>query len=158
MVSPESKTRVALMHSPELEAHHYPENHPFRPERAGMVRKTLASLGLLSGADRCEVAPEPADREALTAFHTPEYLDALKKGQEGELDVAMMHMGIGLSDNPVFKGMYDYAALACGASLMGAQLLLDGEAGIAFNPSGGYHHAHAAQAAGFCYINDVALA
>ena len=123
-----------------------------------MVRKTLASLGLLSGANRCEVPPESANREALTAFHAPEYLDALKSGQDGHLDVAMMQMGIGMPDNPVFKGMYDYAALDCGASLMGAQLLLDGKAGIAFNPSGGYHHAHAARAAGFCYINDVALA
>ena len=34
----------------------------------------------------------------------------------------------------------------------------EGEADVAFNPSGGYHHAHAARAAGFCYINDLVLA
>jgi len=29
---------------------------------------------------------------------------------------------------------------------------------VAFNPSGGYHHAMAGRAGGFCYINDVVLA
>jgi acetoin utilization protein AcuC len=53
--------------------------------------------------------------------------------------------------------MYDYAALAAGATLKGAELILAGEARIGFNPSGGYHHAHAARAGGFCYLNDIVL-
>jgi acetoin utilization protein AcuC len=53
--------------------------------------------------------------------------------------------------------MYDYAALASGATLTAAELIATGRAGVAFNPSGGYHHAHAARAAGFCYLNDVVL-
>jgi acetoin utilization protein AcuC len=32
------------------------------------------------------------------------------------------------------------------------------EAEVAFNPSGGYHHAGPESASGFCYVNDVALA
>jgi len=67
-------------------------------------------------------------------------------------------MGIGTADSPVFAGMFDYASLACGASLKAAELILAGEAAVAFNPSGGYHHAHRAAAAGFCYLNDVVLA
>jgi acetoin utilization protein AcuC len=67
-------------------------------------------------------------------------------------------MGLGTPECPVFKGMVDYAMLACGATLTGMRLLLDGEADRAFNPSGGYHHAGPARASGFCYINDVALA
>ncbi len=67
-------------------------------------------------------------------------------------------MGIGTEDCPVFRGMYDYAVLAAGATLVGAQKILSGEAQIAFNPSGGYHHAFPEKAAGFCYINDNALA
>jgi len=53
--------------------------------------------------------------------------------------------------------MYDYSALACGATLTGANLILSGAADIAFNPSGGLHHAAPERAAGFCYMNDVAL-
>jgi acetoin utilization protein AcuC len=54
--------------------------------------------------------------------------------------------------------MYDYAVLAAGATLVGAEMILSGQAEIAFNPSGGYHHAFPEKAAGFCYINDNALA
>lgn len=67
-------------------------------------------------------------------------------------------MGIGTGDCPVFKGMYEYSALACGATLTGAKLILAGSADVAFNPSGGFHHAGREKASGFCYINDVALA
>jgi acetoin utilization protein AcuC len=35
---------------------------------------------------------------------------------------------------------------------------LSGAADVAFNPSGGFHHAGPEKASGFCYINDVALA
>lgn len=67
-------------------------------------------------------------------------------------------MGLGTPDCPVFKGMYDYASLAAGASVVAAECLLRGEAMAAFNPSGGYHHAWPDRASGFCYINDVVLA
>ena len=50
-------------------------------------------------------------------------------------------MGIGTEDCPIFRGMYDYAVLAAGGTLVGAELILSGQADIAFNPSGGYHHA-----------------
>ena len=53
--------------------------------------------------------------------------------------------------------MYEYASLACGATLTGAELILSGEADIVFNPSGGFHHAKAQKASGFCYLNDIVL-
>jgi acetoin utilization protein AcuC len=67
-------------------------------------------------------------------------------------------MGIGTPDCPVFKDMLDYASWACGASLTGVDLILSGETNIALNLSGGFHHAKAEKAAGFCYINDLVLA
>jgi acetoin utilization deacetylase AcuC-like enzyme len=67
-------------------------------------------------------------------------------------------MGIGTPDCPVFEQMYEYSALACGASLKGADLILSGQAELVFNPSGGLHHSGPEKAAGFCYMNDVALA
>jgi acetoin utilization protein AcuC len=54
--------------------------------------------------------------------------------------------------------MYDYAVLAAGGTLTAAKLILSGDTDVAFNPSGGFHHAHPERASGFCYINDVALA
>jgi len=48
--------------------------------------------------------------------------------------------------------------LVAGASIDGAQHILSGAGSIAFNMSGGLHHAMPARASGFCHINDVVLA
>ena len=153
-------TRAAFIHSSELEKYHYPPDCPFKTERAGTLFRKLTSMGLLSGPDHRVVAPVPADRSVLELFHTGEYLDALQRASQGhgDGDIDMLHAGLGTLDTPIFGGMYEYAALAAGASLRGAELILAGDVDVAFNPSGGYHHAHASQAAGFCYINDVVLA
>ena len=146
-----------FMHSAQLERFPYPVEHPFKTSRAAGVRKIISSMGLLTGPDRAEVAPEKVGRGLLEKFHSAEYLDALEKAGAGRFDYSMLNMGLGTGDCPVFEGLYDYAVLATGATVAGAEKILSGEAAIAFNPSGGYHHAHAGRAAGFCYINDVVL-
>jgi len=153
-------TRPArFVHCPELETYAYPPDCPFSTRRAGLARQTAAAMGLLSPPEAAETAPRaPASREEMERFHDPRYLDILQAAQGGHLDVSGLEVGLGTPDCPVFTGMYDYAALACGATLTAAELLISGEARVAFNPSGGYHHAHASRAAGFCYVNDVVLA
>ncbi|MFH0981622.1 MAG: acetoin utilization protein AcuC [Planctomycetota bacterium] len=150
--------KLAFIHSAELEKFSYPADCPFESARAGQARKTICNMGLLSGNHRREMPPVKADRKTLEMFHTPDYLDALMAAGKGELGPAGFQMGLGTPDCPVFKGMYDYAALAAGASVTGARLLLAHEVDIAFNPSGGYHHAMPGRARGFCYINDIVLA
>ncbi len=150
--------RAVFIHSREIEKYRYPEGSPFKTERAGRTRQVLNKMNLLSGAGLREVAPVPAARTVLKKFHSARYLHALKNAQAGKWDLEALHMGIGTPDCPVFKGMYDYAVLATGGTLVGAQLVLSGEADAVFNPSGGYHHAFPEKAAGFCYINDNALA
>jgi acetoin utilization protein AcuC len=115
-------------------------------------------MGLLSGDRISEVAPVPADRRVVKKFHSARYLHALKNAARGRWDVEALHMGIGTEDCPIFPAMYDYAMLATGGTLLGAEMLLSGKADVVFNPSGGYHHASAEKAAGFCYINDNAIA
>jgi len=149
---------AVFIHCDGLDKYPYPPDCPFSSQRAGRARRIVASMGMLGGPEGIEVAPAPADRETLLSFHTPEYLDALEDAAAGHLDIEALSMGIGSAECPVFKGMDKYAALACGATLTGARLLLEGRARVAFNPSGGYHHARPEQAAGFCYINDVAIA
>ncbi|OGV64231.1 MAG: hypothetical protein A3K19_00285 [Lentisphaerae bacterium RIFOXYB12_FULL_65_16] len=150
-------TTRAFIHSPALERYAYPPSCPFTTHRAARTRKTLASMGLLTSPGCIEVEPVPAPRATLEWFHHPEYLDVLHAAEGGELSLDALRMGLGTDDCPVFRGMCDYAVLAVGATLRGAELILADEARVAFNPSGGYHHAHAARAAGFCYLNDVAL-
>ena len=151
-------TNAVFIYSKRLERFNYPTNHPFVTQRAALTRRTLESMGLLRGPGRSEVEPQSATRAELETFHTPRYLDALRRAEAGDLRTEDLVMGIGSADCPVFNGLYDYASLACGATLMGARLLLSGDARIAFNPSGGYHHAGPELASGFCYINDVAIA
>jgi len=150
--------RAAFIHSPKLEEYQYPLECPFRTERAALTRKALISMDLLGGEGRAEVPFEPADRDTLLGFHTASYLAALEAAGSGQLDLDALNMGLGTPDCPIFRGMYEYAALACGASITGAKLLLADKADVAFNLSGGYHHAHASRAGGFCYLNDVVLA
>jgi acetoin utilization protein AcuC len=146
--------RAIFIHSKELELYSYPQESPLRIQRAGRCREILDSMNLLQD----QLAPQPATRDELLKFHTGEYLDMLKQASDGVFDQAFIYMGLGTPDCPLFAGMYDCAALACGASLLGANKILAGETQVAFSPSGGFHHAGPGLAAGFSYINDVVLA
>jgi len=149
--------KAVFIYSESFEGYHYPADCPFNTTRAGKARKILDSMGLLTGDGRGEVAPVAAERVVLKKFHSARYLRALKTAATGRWDTEALHMGIGTLDCPIFKGMYDYGALATGATLAGVKLIISGEAAAVFNPSGGLHHAGPERASGFCYINDVAI-
>jgi len=159
MTGSDLKTSNAVfIYSSEFEKHLYPPEHPFNTVRAKRVRDIVSSMGLLTGSGGREIAPEPAERVVLKKFHTARYLHALKTSAAGHWSPEALQMGIGSPDCPIFKGLYDYAVLATGGTLIAAKMILAGQTDLAFNPSGGYHHAGPELAAGFCYINDVALA
>ena len=150
--------KAVFIYSAELEKYRYPPEHPFNTIRAEKTRKIVNSMGLLSGENRSEAAPEPVERVVLKKFHTARYLHALQAASKGRWDPAALYMGIGTQDCPVFDDMYEYAVLASGGTLKAAKLILSNSADAAFNPSGGFHHAGPERASGFCYINDMALA
>jgi acetoin utilization protein AcuC len=147
-----------FLHSPELGAARYPDTCPFCTERAGLTRQILMGKRLLDSPLRREMTPRPAARDQMERFHLASYLDALERASAGRMKLDGLHLGLGTSDCPIFGGMYSHAALAVGATLTGVELLLRGDADVAFNPSGGFHHAMPSRAAGFCYVNDTALA
>lgn len=152
-------TRKAFIHSPELDRGGYPAACPFNTHRAGKTMALADSFGLTEGADRAVIPPERLSDEELARFHTTGYLAALRDAGHGAIhpDRAFA-AGLGTPDCPIFKDMLEYIALAAGGTVTGARLLLEGRADIAFNPSGGFHHAHPDHASGFCFINDVVLA
>ena len=152
------RKRAAFIHSAELEWYSYPPDCPFKTERAGKTYRIIRSFGLLDGDGCRQIPPEPASRKILETFHTSEYLNVLQEAAYGRMDTIGLYMGLGTPDTPVFRDMYEYALLASGATLKGVKLLLSGDYFLAFNPSGGYHHAGPSHASGFCYINDVAIA
>lgn len=148
----------AFIFTDELDEGGYPPHCPFDTRRAGMTYRTVKRMGLMHGSDRTRVAPRKLSREELESFHDPHYLDALHRAGLGEHDLRALSMGLGTPDCPIFPGLLDYVSLAAGGSVVAAELILAGEADLVFNPSGGYHHAHAGRASGFCYVNDVVLA
>ncbi|MCS7337884.1 MAG: acetoin utilization protein AcuC, partial [Verrucomicrobiae bacterium] len=153
-----SNRRLAFVYSPLAEQLSYPPECPFKTHRAVLARQRLRALGLLGSKDHFEINTEPATRYALERFHTPRYLDELQRAAKGDLTPTGLQMGLGGPDTPVFPAMYDYGALACGASLKAAEVILTGDAEVAFNLLGGFHHAMPELAAGFCYLNDAVLA
>ena len=153
-----SDRKLAFLYSPEVEALSYPPDCPFKTQRAGLTRLRLKSFGLLGDENRFEVAPRRATLEELKQFHTADYLEALQRAAAGELTVEGLQMGIGGPDTPVFRDVFEFGAWACGAGFTGTDLLLQHKADVAFNLLGGFHHAHAGRAGGFCFLNDAALA
>ncbi len=148
-------SRTFFVHSAEIEQYHYPPDSPFKTERAARTREVLSSMGYFSGV---LVAPERATEEEMLWFHTRYYLDTIRRAAAGDVDPEALFVGLGTPETPVFRDLFDYASLACGGTLRAARLIIDGDADLVFNPSGGYHHALPEQAGGFCYINDVVLA
>jgi len=138
----------------------YPEAHPFRPERAAIMMDILQREGVLEEPWIELVQAVPASREDMERFHDAAYLDAIERIGKGRFiqTIEMIQWGIGGDDCPAFKGVFDLARLSAGSSIAGAKMLAEGKSDVAFNPIGGFHHAGAANAEGFCYINDVVLA
>jgi len=150
--------RSVFVNSRRLGAFRFSPDHPFNPERITRVFKMCAERDLLLAPRVGVVEVEEAEEGVLERFHTREYVEALKRANSGmDVDVDMLHHGIGSSENPVFKGVYDFAALSATASVTAARAIAEG-ASCAFNPCGGFHHAHADRASGFCYVNDIVIA
>ncbi|MGY1755088.1 acetoin utilization protein AcuC [Blastococcus sp. SYSU D01042] len=128
--------------------------HPMHPVRLDLTMRLADSLGVLD-SDRVRVLkPEPAGTDLLELVHDAEFLDAVRRAPG---DPSVGH-GLGTSDNPIFPGMYDAAALITGGSVLAAQQVHSGAAQHAVSISGGLHHAMRDAAAGFCVFNDVAVA
>lgn len=150
--------RTVFINSSRLGEFRFSADHPFNPARITRVFRMCEARGLFAAPGVRIVDIERAEEGVLERFHTPEYIEALKRANGGtEVDVEMLHHGIGSAENPVFKGVYDFSALSATLSLAGARLILAG-APAAFNPCGGFHHAYPDRASGFCYVNDIAVA
>ena len=157
MVRRMSDRTLAFLYSPEIDRLSYPPECPFKAQRAGLTRHQLKLFGLLGDDSRFEVTARRASVRELQRFHTARYLDELQRAARGGLTVEGFRMGLGGADTPVFADMFEYGAWACGAGLNAAGLLVEHKADVVFNLLGGFHHAAAERAEGFCYLNDVVL-
>ena len=150
--------KSALVYSEEWRRFDYGPEHPLRMERLGLTWRLMEAYGLTAGPKLKVLTPEAASVEAITRFHTPEYVEVLRAVSGGDWVAHAARYGLGAGDNPIFPGLWEAAQLTAGGSLLAAQLVLDGEATRAFHFAGGLHHAMPDRASGFCYVNDAVLA
>jgi acetoin utilization protein AcuC len=123
-----------------------------------MVWELLEGYGAFKLPGSHLVTPEPAADDDILAFHDPAYVQAVKELSRGEyVPGAHVYNIAEGGDNPPYEHMYDVAALAAGAGIQGAKMLLAGEVDTAFNIIGGYHHAARNHASGFCIFNDIVI-
>jgi acetoin utilization protein AcuC len=143
--------RTALLYHEDYIRYDFGAGHPLRPKRYKDTVDLLDSLGVFN-EDVKQYTPSHATVEELKLGHTGEYIQMVQekcKDGTGYLDYG---------DTPARKGIYEAACAKVGGSILGAKLIMDGEVAHAFNVGGGFHHARADRAAGFCVFNDVVIA
>jgi len=146
--------KTAFIYSDDFAKYDYGPGHPLKPFRLKLTYELIKAYGLLSLPDVRVVKANPAAEDDLLLYHTGDYIDILKAANSGLEIPGEERYGLGFEDNPVFEGVFEWSRLVTGASLQAADLVDSGEVSIAFNISGGLHHALASRASGFCYIND----
>ena len=120
--------------------------HVFPTAKFARVRDRLVAEEAVAEAQIIE--PEPASREQLLLVHTAEYLDDLARLRWTPRTM--------WSELPISEEIVRAYVLAAGGTLRAAREALAG--GVGVNIGGGFHHAFADRAEGFCYINDLAVA
>ena len=139
-----------LVFSDELTRYDFGPDHPMAP---GRVTHTISLADQLGVLDRLRVVPPPPiDLDLLATVHSPDYIAAVRRGHPD------LSYGLGTSDNPVFPGMHEVAALVAMATAEAATRVWQGDATRASNISGGLHHAMPNRTSGFCVYNDIAIA
>ena len=151
-------TRAAFISAPALWERGHGPTHPLKPERLKRTHELLTAYGAFDAPNSRLVPPRPATDEELCLFHTPEYVEAVRRLSQGDPSVPAWRYNFGPGDNPVWAGMYETEGLKVGSALLAAEMVYAGEVDVAFSYSGGLHHAGPARASGFCTFNDAAVA
>jgi acetoin utilization deacetylase AcuC-like enzyme len=120
--------------------------HVFPTSKYRLVLERLLAAGDVR-PEQIEAPPLPT-RDQLEAVHAPNYLDDFL----GLRPTARVLQ----SELPIDAAIRDAALLSAGGTIAAARAALAD--GAAMHLGGGYHHAMAAHAEGFCYLNDVAIA
>ncbi|MDE8344664.1 MAG: acetoin utilization protein AcuC [Acidocella sp.] len=130
--------------------------HPLAMPRAMLVRDLCAALGWLAERQYFEAAM--ATDAELCAFHDADYIAALHRAEhDSALPPAVAaRTRIGLDGNVIHKAVFRRPAISVGGALLAAGMLAGGVP--VYAPGVGNHHGRRAQASGFCFVNDIALA
>lgn len=143
---------IALVTDPRYLDHDTANSlHPEIPARLEGILKRLESSPLAPYLKK--ISPRKAEMNRVLAVHDEDYLSSFEgtciSGREF----------FGHPDNRLGYDSYEIALLAAGGCLNGIDIIENGESELVFccvRPPG--HHAETAQALGFCFLNNVAIA
>ncbi len=143
--------KAAYISHPSSLEHDMGAHHPECPQRSAAIADRLLMRGVLDFV-RAFDAP-PASDEQIIRAHSARYL--------AELRAAAPASGLHQVDPDTAMNPRTMSAAlhAAGAGVLAVELVVRGEVGRAFcnvRPPG--HHAERAQAMGFCFLNNVAIA
>ena len=150
--------RSAFIHSQQLARFKAYQGYPWQFKRGEATYQLCKKLKLFDHDWITVHTPKPASQADILTFHTQEYVNMLKKANKGVFEEEWLSSGLGTTECPVYKGVYDYHVLALGGTLLGVELISRDKADVVFSPTGGFHHAGKDFASGFCYINDIVIA
>lgn len=151
--------RAAFIYDDLMSRHELRSDHPMRPVRLRYTYELLRGYEAFEHENAVLVSPRSAAENELGWLHTPQYIEAVRRLSAGEGTREAHRFNFSLQgDNPYYAGMYEAATLSSGATLLAAEMIANRSVDVAFNISGGLHHAAAGHASGFCVFNDPALA
>ena len=106
---PASKRALgAFVYDDAVSRHVLRHDHPMRPVRLRYVYELLRAYGAFDGRDSLLVQPRPATEEELQSFHTPEYIEAVRRYSGGGSREDAHRYGFAEEgDNPIYEGMYE---------------------------------------------------
>jgi acetoin utilization deacetylase AcuC-like enzyme len=142
---------ISLLTDERMLAHGAP-GHPERPERLAAVADGVANAATALGVELVRPTVEPAPDALIELVHPQWFVRALE---------AVAQRGGGWVDGDTYVGPQSMLAsrLAAGATHDAALAAVRGESRVAFavvRPPG--HHAAEERSAGFCILNNVAIA
>ncbi len=137
---------LGIAYRKELSQYDFGPGHPFRGARFAEFMDFLKAKHVLDG--KAETIPFNKASEAdLLAVHSRDYIGKVKACEKQSIPLD--------PDTPTHPGTFEAALWICGSSIAAAAHALKTGKAIGF---GGLHHAGRGRGAGFCVLNDVAVA
>jgi acetoin utilization deacetylase AcuC-like enzyme/GNAT superfamily N-acetyltransferase len=169
-----------LVFDPAELGYDFGSEHPLNPARLKALFDLLATAGLWQPDEpQTRLSLRPATIDELHLAHTSDYVAAVQKlsepedastsqEQRQERDRLALHFGFGDGDTPAVPNMHEVSATIAGGTLVAMSAVMGLPEGGSFaenerplhifHPGGGFHHAWADRASGFCVYNDIAVA
>jgi len=140
------KNKYGIVYHDDYNKYDLGVGHPLIGDKP---RKTMAFLKEKSIMTELKLfTPQKVTEKDLLRVHTKEYVDLVKK--------LSITGGMIAKDTPAPIGIYEYASLAAGGTILSAKKLFRGF-NCMINPLAGFHHASRNASSGFCFFNDIAI-